>query len=322
MKIAFYKDTFANNRGADIAVKNLAAGLSERGHAVTLFTKPELADKIQGDYDVILSAGTNELLDLAQFPDLPPVLQQFHTDVTYPFRHWFKHRKRIRRIKAALQAVAGIQVLAPAHAEKLRTLLGGLSPQKISVIGNWSAYETAAKTHPPLPEQKVILCPGALNKDKNQALLINAFAAVAPDFPDWQVHLYGTGKPRETAALEKLIARRGLAGRVHLKGYADLTEAYAACAFAAFPSKTEGFGLVIVDAACFSKPTLTIRDWIGCGTVSSEKRFASDLRALMADADLRARLGAEANAFCREHYSRDTILSQWETALEQTVNQN
>jgi hypothetical protein len=25
MKIAIYKDTFANNRGADIAVKNLAA---------------------------------------------------------------------------------------------------------------------------------------------------------------------------------------------------------------------------------------------------------------------------------------------------------
>ena len=26
MKIAIYKDTFANNRGADIAVKNLAGG--------------------------------------------------------------------------------------------------------------------------------------------------------------------------------------------------------------------------------------------------------------------------------------------------------
>ena len=37
MKIGIYKDTFANNRGADIAVKNLAVGLGERGHSVTLF---------------------------------------------------------------------------------------------------------------------------------------------------------------------------------------------------------------------------------------------------------------------------------------------
>ena len=32
MRIGIYKDTFANGRGADIAVKQLAAGLAERGH--------------------------------------------------------------------------------------------------------------------------------------------------------------------------------------------------------------------------------------------------------------------------------------------------
>lgn len=32
MRIGIYKDIFANNRGADIAVKNLAARLAERGH--------------------------------------------------------------------------------------------------------------------------------------------------------------------------------------------------------------------------------------------------------------------------------------------------
>ena len=50
MKIGIYKDTFANNRGADIAVKNLAAGLSERGHEVTLFDKSEFEAKVRGEY--------------------------------------------------------------------------------------------------------------------------------------------------------------------------------------------------------------------------------------------------------------------------------
>ena len=82
MKIAIYKDTFANNRGADIAVKNLAAGLEERGHAVTLFDKSKFAEKVRGDYDVIVSTGTNEILDLAQVEGLPPIVQQFHTAPT------------------------------------------------------------------------------------------------------------------------------------------------------------------------------------------------------------------------------------------------
>lgn len=36
MRIAIYKDTLANNRGADVAVQYFTAGLSERGHAVVL----------------------------------------------------------------------------------------------------------------------------------------------------------------------------------------------------------------------------------------------------------------------------------------------
>ena len=54
MKIGIYKDTFANNRGADIAVKNLAVGLGERGHNVTRLEKTQFAAKIRGDYDVII----------------------------------------------------------------------------------------------------------------------------------------------------------------------------------------------------------------------------------------------------------------------------
>ena len=54
MKIGIYKDTFANNRGADIAVKNLAVGFGERGCNVTRLHKTQFADKVHGDYDVII----------------------------------------------------------------------------------------------------------------------------------------------------------------------------------------------------------------------------------------------------------------------------
>ena len=135
MKIGIYKDTFANNRGADIAVKNLASGLGERGHEVTLFDKSEFAEKVRGDYDVIISTGTNEILDLAKVDGLPPIIQQFHTDPKYPFPHWIKRWRRNRAIKAALKKAAAFQVLREAHVETLQKLIG-VSKERIAVVGN------------------------------------------------------------------------------------------------------------------------------------------------------------------------------------------
>lgn len=225
MKIAIYKDTFANNRGADIAVKNLAAGLGERGHKVTLFDKMQFAEKVRGDYDAIISTGTNEILDLAEVEGLPPIIQQFQTDPAYPFRHWIKRWRRNRAIKATLK------------------------------------------------------------------------------------------KAKEESALAKRIKSCKLEGRILLKGYADLTEAYSICAFVAFPSKAEGIPLSVIEAAMFSKPLLMIRDWVGCGEVVPPKQYASALRKLIEDEEYRRSLGERSLAFCKEHYSREVLLNKWEELL-------
>ena len=323
MKIGIYKDTFANNRGADIAVKNLAAGLEERGHEVTLFDKTEFARKVRGDYDVIISTGTNEILDLAKIDGLPPIVQQFHTDLAYPFRHWIRRWRRNRAIKAALKKAAAFQVLREAHVETLQRLIR-VAADKITVIGNWSNFENRIKF---LPEEKTILCPGAINDDKNQKLLVDAFATVADEFPDWQVHVYGQGKAKDEDALKKRIKSHGLERRILLKGYADLTNAYSKCAFVAFPSKTEGFGMVVLDAALFGKPSISIVDWIGAcaeggGIVekASVSGFAEGLRILMSDEGLRVCKGRAAKEFCIREYSKEKILSSWESLLARVAS--
>ena len=320
MKIGIYKDTFANNRGADIAVKNLAAGLEERGHEVTLFDKAEFAAKVRGDYDVIISTGTNEILDLADVDGLPPIVQQFHTDPAYPLRHWIKRWRRNRAIKAALKRSAAFQVLSSSHVCKLQKLLRGVAEDRLFVIGNWSAYERVEPRE--CEAEKVIICPGAINNDKNQALLVDAFASIAGEFPDWQVHIYGKGKVKDEVALMKRIKSHKLEGRILLKGYANLTDAYSKCAYVAFQSKTEGFGLVILDEAMFGKPAVSSADWIGACAAgggiaekASVSRFAEALRNLMTDEKLRVGMGTAAMEFCRREYSKEKILSSWESLL-------
>ena len=331
MRIAIYKDTFANNRGADVAVRNLAAGLAGRGHATVLFEKPDLAKRLGERWDVLISAGTNELLDLAAANvPLPPVVQQFQTEPAYSFRHWLRRWRRNRAIWGALRRVSAIQVLRPIHATWLRAHAKGLSAScPVAVIGNWADFDVPV----PMPEsvERLIICPGAINKDKNQRLLVKAFLRLAREFPEWSLDLYGKARPRDEAGIRRFLAsippRADGTCAIRLQGFCDLSEVYARCAFVAFPSRTEGFPLAVIEAAAFGKPAVMIHDWIGTAaagggivTEQTVSAYAAALRRLMADSALCAEMGRTARLFCNARFSRAKILDQWEALLENVVN--
>ena len=329
MRIALYKDTLANNRGADVAVRNLVAGLSERGHEAILFEKPELQKRLREGWDVLISAGTNELLDLvgAGVP-LPPLVQQFQTEPSYPFRHWLRRWRRNRAIKAALRRVTAIQVLLPGHVDWIRANIKGLADCPVTVIGNWGAAAVPVASSDDV--ERLIICPGAINPDKNQRLLVRSFLLLADEFPDWSLDLYGTGQPREEERIRRLVAAGPLrpdgSRAVRLRGFCDLREAYAKCAFVAFPSRTEGFPLAVIEAAMFGKPAVMTRDWIGTAAAhggvvagSDVSAYAAALRRLMSDPALCRQMGAAARRHCEDSYSRAKILDQWEALLQSVV---
>ena len=330
MKIAIYKDSLAGNRGADVAVRNLSAGLAERGHEAVLFEKPELLSRLGERWDVLVSAGTNELLDLvaAGIP-LPPIVQQFQTEPAYQFRHWLRRWRRNRAIKLALPRVAAIQVLLPSHEEWLRSNVAGLDGVvRMFVVGNWCGVSVPASSS--CNAEHLVICPGAINRDKNQGLLVRAFCLLSGEFPDWSLELYGKGRSRDEAALRRLLessaVRSGGRDPVRLMGFCNLVEAYSKCAFVAFPSKTEGFPLAVIEAATFAKPAVMIRDWIGTAAVDggivaepTVSAYAAALRRLMSDPDLCRRMGESARRYCDDCYSRAKILDQWEALLGSVV---
>jgi glycosyltransferase involved in cell wall biosynthesis len=303
MRIAIYKDTLANRRGADVAVVGLAEGLRERGHDAVLFEKDELAARLAERWDVFVSTGTNELLDISRAGYRgAPVVQQFHTNPSGQFK-----RKRIFRnwkIRRALRGVAAIQVLR----EDFVPQVARYCP-RVEVIGNWSIYDGRRReTDTGTSSGNVIVYPAALGKGKNQRLLVDAFSLLERDFPDWTVELYGKGT---------LPFR--LPESVRLMGYRDLEEVYPRCAFLAFPSIDEGFGLAISDAAAFGLPAVLVNDWIGTASAGGAlvvapdaRSYAEGLRRLMEDGTLRRSMGAKARLFCSQRYSRSAILDRWE----------
>lgn len=326
MKIAVYKDTFTARRGADMAVQFLIDGLRAREHDVVAVTDEDadVRERISG-CDVCIAAGTNEILSLTDGGRIrPPVktILQFHTHPLYPFRHWLRRWRRCRAIRRAIALADAVQVLLPSHEGVLRRKVGYQG--HVYVIGNSSRFGTCASSS---DDGQTIIYPAALNDDKRQALLIDAFARVAGDFPGWRVVLYGTGKAAYEAKLRARVAAAGLGDRIEFAGYCDdLTMAYSSCSFVAFPSANEGFPLTVVDAAAFRKPVIGLAETPAVAEIIADGEtgllcegkvgaYAEGLARLMRDAELRRRLGEAACLKFSAAYSREVFLDSWETAV-------
>ena len=341
MRIAVYKDNLSTGRGADRAVRNFAAGLSERGHEVSLMEKGEFLARMSesgtdgaGRFDVIVAAGSNEIVDIDAMGYFDrsrraKVVLQLHL-APRGFFKW-RHPLRNRKIRRAFNRADAVQVLCRSYVEEF----GMIAPRPpVVVIGNYTEMEPPAGCQPsPVGRQRpqTILYPAAaLNRIKNQRLLIEAFALLADDFPEWRVRLLGKDTTPYAKKCRSLAAKRGLDGRVDFAGFTnDLADEYSKASFIAFPSVLEGFPLAVLEAAQFSLATVAQRSLPGIDDIVTEDAgivtapsvasYAEGLRRMMSDPALCADMGDRARLHCAECFSRGKILDQWEALLESVV---
>ncbi|MEV6596624.1 glycosyltransferase [Actinoplanes sp. NPDC051346] len=103
---------------------------------------------------------------------------------------------------------------------------------------------------------KIVVAAGRLIPSKRYDLLIQAFATVAAERPDWQLRIYGQGKLRNN--LRALVAELGLQGNVLMMGpYTPIETEWAKGAIAAVPSDREPFGMTLVEAMRCGVPVVS-----------------------------------------------------------------
>lgn len=342
MKIVLYKDNLATGRGADKAVCSLADELCRRGHETTIVTGPgdvafsfpvgsgvsvehrdraAVRDFVRA-FDVCIAAGPNEILDLTCGGRERPAAKTIVELLVYP-RGFFKwrHPLRNRRLKRALGLADAVQVQIAGYAGCLAPYV---DPARIAVIGNWADVR-----EPPAEksDSKVVLCPAAVNRSKNQLLLVRAFSRIAADFPEWELHIYGRAVPKYGEKCRSAAGALLGEGRVRFFDFtSDLPSVYASSAILAYPSLLEGFPLAMVEGMKYRLPVVAVsalpgvRDMVVDGETGvvaepTVGAYAAALARLMSDGALRARMGEAARAFCDGRYSREGVLAQWEALL-------
>lgn len=110
----------------------------------------------------------------------------------------------------------------------------------------------------PVHDTKVILFFGRIHPEKGLTVLLDAWARVQDQRPDWRLHIVGPDMGGHKAELERQIATKGI-GRV-VFGEANFGkekfDIYRAAALYVLPSPTENFGLTVAEALAVGVPAI------------------------------------------------------------------
>lgn len=169
---------------------------------------------------------------------------------------------------------------------------------------------------------------GRLARIKRQHLLIEAFARLANDFPNWIVELWGgDSEGSYERKLRALVNKYGLQTKILLKGKSTrVANVYMNGDLFVFPSKFEGFPLAMTEAMSAGLPVIAFRSCSSAAElIHSEKdgllvndgveALAEGMRDLMQDQGKRVIMGQAAEESMK-NFAPEKIWDQWEFLLQ------
>ena len=173
-----------------------------------------------------------------------------------------------------------------------------------------------------------IISVGRLYPQKNQAMMIRAFAKVADEFPDWQLVIFGEGPLRES--LELIVDSLELQDRVLLPGRTEhVIEELRKSKIFCMSSDYEGMSNAMIEAICVGLPIIStnvsgteelIRDGENgfIVEISDEERFTNCISQLISSPSLQDNMSVK-NIQLAKIFNIDHIVGEWISLINTVV---
>lgn len=204
--------------------------------------------------------------------------------------------------------------------DKVTVLLGGVNPE-FTPVADADARQ-AVRARYGLPPNPYIFSVGTVQPRKNYARLIEALAALGPQYAEYHLVIAG-GRGWLDAPIYQTVRDLGMGERVHFTGFArdeDLPALYSDAVCLAYPSLYEGIGLPVLEAMACGTPVVT-------STVSSLPEVAGDAALLVDPYDVQA-LSEALRCLLDDSALRETLIARgarqaafftWERAAAQLL---
>lgn len=166
-----------------------------------------------------------------------------------------------------------------------------------------------------------IISVGRLFPQKNQEMMIKAFAKIAPKYPEWSLVIYGDGYLRKD--LESLVEKIKINDKVSLPGRCEtVIEEVAKSKVFCLSSNYEGMSNAMIEAMCVGTPVISTKvsgtdELIRDGEngllvdIGDTDGLAKAFEKMLSNHDLRVRIGKEGLKSASQ-FKVDTIVDQWE----------
>ena len=179
---------------------------------------------------------------------------------------------------------------------------------------------------PALLDAKKVLAVSRNSYEKGLDRLLEIWSLVFQKYPDWKLDIYGTLSPEEN--LIPLANALGIASSVRFyPPVSEVAKLYANASMLVMTSRSEGLGLVLLEAMASGLPCVAYDCPVGPRSIITDGvngflvedgnaiAFSEKLALLFEDKDLRKKLGASARQSVSE-YDLDAIMLQWKTLFE------